>query len=116
MYDLAMTISYQENMEEVTAPEIDYKAKYQALAKDVSPDYVDDALALAQRRVTDEIDLDSALDAVLESYPNFKRQAPTPLTATAIPPISTGIRTAAKTPAITGVEAAFLKRNPDIKL
>jgi hypothetical protein len=112
-------------MEEIVTPEIDYKAKYQALSKDVSPDFVDDALVLAQRRMTDEVDLETALDQVLDSYPHFKRQAPvnpTVQTATATQtamqtaPLSTGIHTGGKTPALSGVEAAFLRKNPNIKL
>jgi hypothetical protein len=103
-------------MEEIVTPEIDYKAKYQALSKDVSPDFVDDALVLAKRRMTDEVDLEAALDKVLDSYPHFLRQAPVNPTVAETIPLSTGIHTGGKTPALSGVEAAFLRKNPNIKL
>jgi hypothetical protein len=89
----------------------DYREKYTALTHGIAPELTDDALTLAKLRVNEECDLDSALDAVLTTYPHMKAgyvQANTPL--------STGIKTGGKPAAVSGVEAAFLKKNPGIKL
>jgi hypothetical protein len=86
---------------------IDYKARYQALLKDINPDCLDDAITLANSRVNDEKNLEQALDEITEKYPHFKKQAQI---------LSTGIKTGSHAPAVSGVEAAFLKKNPGIKL
>lgn len=49
------------------------KAELSALKKDVSPDSVSDVIVLAKNLVTDEVDLNDAIDEVLKKYPNFKR-------------------------------------------
>lgn len=49
-----------------------------ALKADVKPENVDDVVALAERRVTDEKDIDAAMKEVVEIYPQFKKTAEAP--------------------------------------
>lgn len=42
-----------------------------ALKADVNLDYLDDVVALAEKRVTDDVSIDDAMKAVMEQYPQF---------------------------------------------
>jgi hypothetical protein len=91
----------------------DYREKYAAVVRDINPELVDDALTLARRRVNEQCDLDTALDEVVKIYPHMKKGYKEP---SAPQTVSTGIKTGSKPPAVSGIEAAFIKKNPGIKL
>jgi hypothetical protein len=100
---------YESYVKWKESPPEDYRDRYEALARNINPDFVEDALVLARRRVTDEFPIEDALTQVSEKFPYLRRDY--------VPKaMSTGMRTAGKPPAISGVEAAFIARNPDIKL
>lgn len=48
------------------------EAKVSCLSKGVNADSTDDVVALAQRLVTDDVDINKAIDTVLKKYPSFK--------------------------------------------
>lgn len=85
----------------------DYEAKFLAIKSGVSADNVDDVIALAKAKVTDTVTLDKAIDEVIKKYPSFKGEIQT---------ITTGRKTNNNGSNLSGVEAAFLARNPDLKL
>lgn len=85
----------------------DFEAKYTAISKGVKSDAVEDIIALAKAKVTDTVTLDKAIDEVIKKYPSFKGEIQT---------ITTGTKTNNNGTNISGVEAAFLARNPDLKL
>ena len=58
-------------------------------------------------KVTDTVTLDKAIDEVIKKYPSFKGEIQT---------ITTGMKTNNNGSNLSGVEAAFLARNPDLKL
>ncbi|MDR0987646.1 MAG: hypothetical protein LBL98_08155 [Ruminococcus sp.] len=93
--------------EAVTSNEDFYRERYEALLAGVVPDALEDALTLARARVTDETDIKAAIAAVLETYPVMKAKTGA---------YSTGIKTGRVTPQVSGVEAAFIAKNPGIKL
>lgn len=51
------------------------KAQLAAVTNGVHADFTDDVVALAERQVTDEIDINQAIKNVVEKYPHFKGQA-----------------------------------------
>ena len=66
------------------------KAKVACLTKGVRADAVEDVVALSNLLITDDVDINKAIDKVLEKYPAFKgEQAPPPKNG-----ITTGIKTA----------------------
>lgn len=81
------------------------EAKLTAISKGVKSDYVDDVIALAKIKVSDTVTLDQAIDSIIVKYPAFKGVSST-----------TGVSTANNTRSVSGVEAEFLKRNPDLKI
>lgn len=85
----------------------DFEAKYTAISKGVKADAVEDIIALAKAKVTDTVTLDKAIDEVIKKYPSFKGEIQT---------VTTGVKTNNNGTNISGVEAAFLARNPDLKL
>lgn len=86
----------------------EFEAKYTAMSKGVKSDAVDDVIALAKVKVSDATTLEQAIDSVIAKYPQFGGNAPT---------ITTGVKTNNNNGAnLSGVEAAFLARNPDLKL
>src|SRR5690606_24702469 len=50
------------------------KAQLSALKAGVNPDSVQDVVILAKAMVNDELDMDQAIQKVLEKYPHFKAQ------------------------------------------
>lgn len=86
----------------------DFEAKYTAMSKGVSSDAVDDVIALAKVKVSDTVTLEQAIDSVIAKYPQFG--------GTPDKPKTTGIQTSNNNTNISGVEAAFLARNPDLKI
>jgi hypothetical protein len=108
-----MEENYQEN----------YKLKYEALLAGVNPEMLDDAITLANSRVTDEVPFADAIGSVVERYPAFSKQeevktpeASSGKSAFDNQKLSTGIYTGSKVDTLSGVEAEFLARNPGIKI
>jgi hypothetical protein len=94
-----------------------YLERYTVLMQGVDPVFVEDALILAKARTNEDISLKDATAKVLEIYPFMMANQPSEeVLAKAEKALSTGIRTGASTPAVTGVEAAFIAKNPGIKL
>ena len=83
------------------------EAKLLATSKGVKPDAADDVVALAQLTVSDDMPLEKAIDEVLKKYPQF---AGTSASAT------TGVPGGNSGASRSGVEAAFLAKNPGIKI
>ena len=85
------------------------EAKCLAFSKGVSAEAVDDVIALASPKVGDNKTMEQAIDEVLAKYPSFTKAAP--------PKITTGARMNGSVPQEQdGVTAAFLKKNPEIKI
>lgn len=83
------------------------EAKLLAASKGVSPEAADDVVALASLKVGDDMPLDKAIDEVLKKYPQFAGN-PAPQT--------TGVPAGSGGTALSGVEAAFRAKNPNIKI
>ncbi|MCI5946899.1 MAG: hypothetical protein MRZ39_08445 [Oscillospiraceae bacterium] len=85
------------------------EAKCVAFSKGVSAEAVDDVIALASPKVGDNKTMEQAIDEVLAKYPSFTKAAP--------PKITTGASMNGSVPQEQdGVTAAFLKKNPEIKI
>ena len=82
-------------------------AQVAAMKKGVSAEAVEDVIALAQGRTSDTVTLDKAIDEVLKKYPQF---------AGASAPRTTGVPAGSGGAAVSGVEAAFRAKNPNIKI
>lgn len=52
----------------------DLKTQLAALKADVKAESVEDVVVLAHKYVSDEVDIDKAIQMVLEKYPHFKKQ------------------------------------------
>lgn len=85
----------------------DYEAKYMAMNKGVKSEAVEDVIALARVKVSDNVTLEQAIDEVIRKYPQFAGGTPT---------INTSTPTGSGGGSISGVEAAFLAKNPGIKI
>lgn len=87
------------------------EAKCTAFSKGVKADSVDDAITLAMAMVSDSVTIEQAIDEVVKKYPSFcgaAQEAPKGIT--------TGVSFNNSGKAVSGVEAAFLAKNPDLKL
>jgi len=82
----------------------DYEAKFAALKNGVSADSVDDVVALAKLKTDKNTSLEQAIESVLEKYPQFRGKG-----------ITTGVHTSNNSDKMSGVEAAFYAKNPDLK-
>lgn len=49
----------------------DLEAKYAAVSKGVKPEAVEDVIALAKNKVSDNVTLEQAIESVIEKYPQF---------------------------------------------
>ena len=78
---------------------------------DIAKEFSKKAIALANAYLDDETDLDSALEKVLEDFPQFKKGYDKEDNNK-----DWGARQGAKPPSTDGVMEAFKKRNPDLKL
>lgn len=58
----------------------DLEAKYAAVSKGVKPEAVEDVIALAKNKVSDNVTLEQAIESVIEKYPQFGLAADKPLT------------------------------------
>ena len=89
------------------------EAKCCAFSKGVSKEAVDDVIALAMNKVDDNTPIDKAIDAVIAKYPSFcsaKSEAPKGITTG----VSFGNGSGGSQ--LSGVEAAFLAKNPGLKI
>ena len=89
------------------------EAKCCAFSKGVSKEAVDDVIALAMNKVDDNTPIDKAIDAVIAKYPSFcsaKSENPKGIT--------TGVSfgNGGGGSQLSGVEAAFLAKNPGLKI
>ena len=88
------------------------EAKCLAFSKGVSKEAVEDVIALAMNKVDDNTPIDKAIEAVIAKYPSFcsaKSEAPNGIT--------TGVSfNKGGGSQMSGVEAAFLAKNPGIKI
>lgn len=86
------------------------EAKYTAMTKGVKSDAVDDVIALALGKVSETVTLEQAIDGVIAKYPQFSGAVP------AAPGITTGVITKNNgNGELSGVEAAFYNKNPELK-
>lgn len=87
------------------------EAKCCAFSKGVSKEAVDDVIALAMNKVDDNTPIDKAIDAVIAKYPSFCSAKSEPKG------ITTGVSfgNGSGGSQLSGVEAAFYAKNPDIK-
>ena len=88
------------------------EAKAYAYSKGVNAEAVDDVIALAIPKVDDNTTMEKAIDAVIAKYPSFcsaKSEAPKGITTG----VSFGNGGGSQ---LSGVEAAFLAKNPGLKI
>lgn len=86
------------------------EAKIAALARGVSAEAADDVIALAMSRVSDDMPVEKAIEAVIAKYPAFTGGEK------AAAPITTGVAFGGNATQVSGVEAAFLAKNPGLKI
>lgn len=97
----------------------DLELKWTCLEHDVDKSCVDDVLALAKVHMTKdaEMDIEDAIDAVLKKYPQFKTGfSKTEEDDETEKKKSWGQRQKSGGKKLTGVEAAFMKKNPGLKI
>lgn len=84
----------------------------------VVKDAVDDVVALARSYMAadEDLDLEDAIEKVVKKYPQFKKSAQDPYEEDEEPKKSWGERQKGKSKKTSGVEEAFLKRNPGLKI
>ena len=87
----------------------DFEAKYTALSKGVRADAVEDVIALARVKVSEDITLDKAIDEVLKKYPQFIGSGEVPK-----PKITTGVPSTGGANNMSGVEKRFYEKNPQL--
>lgn len=85
------------------------EARCTAYSKGVKSEAVDDVIALAMAKVGDDKTVEQAIDEVIKKYPSFCGAAEPK-------GITTGVDLSGGSKNKDGVEAAFLARNPHIKL
>lgn len=85
------------------------EAKVAALTKGIKADAVDDVISLALAKVSDDTDINAALDIIIKKYPAFASAEPAKVT--------TGVSFGAGDHKdVDGVTAAFMARNPELKI
>lgn len=84
----------------------------------VAKDAVDDVTALARSYMAadEDLDLEDAVEKVVKKYPQFKKGSSDPYGEDGARGKSWGERQRGGTKKATGVEAAFLKKNPGLKI
>lgn len=86
------------------------EARCTAYSKGVKAEAVDDVIALAMAKVSDSKTIEQAIDEVVTKYPSFCGAAETKSS------ITTGVSFNGSPNDRDGVTAAFLRRNPNIKI
>lgn len=87
----------------------DLEAKLAAMSKGVNAGSVEDVIALARGRMTDDVPLDKAIDEVLKKYPQFLGQGEAPKAK-----ITTGVPSTGGANNMSGVEKRFYEKNPQL--
>ena len=89
------------------------EAKAYAYSKGVSAEAVDDVIALAMAKVSDDVSIDKAIEGVIAKYPSFCSAKSEPQKG-----ITTGVSfgNGSGGSQLSGVEAAFYAKNPDLKI
>lgn len=64
----------------------EYEAKFAAVSKGVKPEAVDDVVALAKAKVSDDVTLEQAIDSIIAKYPAFSANS-------SQPSVTTGVKT-----------------------
>ena len=92
--------------------------KWTCLEHDVDKSSVDDVLALARVHMAkdEDLDIEDAIDKVLKKYPQFKVKSSEEEDEAEEPKKSWGQRQNGQKKKTSGVEEAFLKRNPGLKI
>lgn len=92
--------------------------KWTCLEHDVDKSSVDDVLALARVHMAkdEDLDIEDAIDKVLKKYPQFKVKSSEDEDEAEEPKKSWGQRQNGQKKKTSGVEEAFLKRNPGLKI
>lgn len=79
--------------------------KLSALSKGVTAEALDDVIALARTKISDSVTAEQAIEAIVQKYPQFGAG------------VTTGVHTGSGgTDNLSGVEAAFYAKNPDLKI
>lgn len=108
----------QENEDKIRASKLEVKVA--CFEADVSKDAVDDvaALAHAYMEADETLDLEDAIEKVVKKYPHFKKGASNVSDEEEKEKRgkSWGERQSGKRTTISGVEAAFLRKNPGLKI
>lgn len=108
-----------QELREKAARADDLELKWTCLEHDVDKSCVDDVLALAKVHMDKEEDLDieDAIDKVLKKYPQFKESSAGDVGDEGeTKGKAWGQRHTGRKKNTSGVEAAFLKRNPGLKI
>lgn len=83
------------------------EARCTAYSKGVNPEAVEDVIVLAMAKVNDSTNIEQAIDEVIKKHPSFCGGSK---------PITTGVDFSGGANCKDGVTAAFLARNPNIKI
>ncbi len=104
-------------LREKAAKADDLELKWTCLEHDVDKACVDDVIALAKVHMARDgkMDIEDAIDAVLKKYPQFKEGAKTEGNAEKQKG-AWGERQKGGTGKLSGVEEAFLRKNPGLKI
>lgn len=94
------------------------EVKVACFEADVAKDAVDDVAALARSYMAadEDLDLEDAIEKVVKKYPQFKKGAKDPYEEDEEPKKAWGERQKGKAKKSSGVEEAFLKKNPGLKI
>ena len=75
------------------------------MSKGVAPEALDDVIALARTKISDSVTAEQAIESIVQKYPQFGAG------------VTTGVHTGSGgTDNLSGVEAAFYAKNPDLKI
>ena len=110
--DKGTTQKTDADKEKVAGLEIKLACYEQGVAKDSVDDVA--ALARAYMAADEELDLEDAIEKVVKKYPQFQKGAAEPDNDTQNK--SWGQRQKGRSKNVNGVEAAFLKKNPQLKI
>lgn len=93
------------------------EVKVACFEADVAKDAVDDVAALAHAYMAadEDLDLEEAIEKVVKKYPQFKKSTQDPYEENE-PRKAWGERQKGTSKKTSGVEAAFLKKNPGLKI
>lgn len=81
--------------------------KLTAMSKGVSSKALSDVIALAKTKITDKVNAEQAIDAIIKKYPAFTKSAE--------PSITTGVRTGGNTPPASSAKAIDIIRSEQVK-